>query len=698
MTKSSQKTKQRFALAVEMQGLLLVIVLANLLVLASQLSPWFVVINVSLIAIYYLGISRPRLRARRLVFGFTITGALILIALSQQLGLMLTMVNLLAFSHVMKLFEQNHPRDFYTFNLLSLVILATAMIFHQSLWYFLLFLVLLVLNLLPLVFYDKYQRGNQQQSPISLLKLRQFSPLLGKALLLSMPLAICLFFIFPRLQPFAAIPQAKIAKTGLSEQVSVGDISQLVQSNELAFQVEFSGSSTVNFPLYWRALVMEYFDGVTWQGAEHSPKLSGIFASKQQYLAYLASQTQPVDFQGESLTYQVYVQPSYQPYLFALDVAKSRSSNVTKLADQTLIADKPVSQKLAYQVQSYPELTIDRQLPELSRAVNLMLPDNSNPRLQNYADSLVAQFRQQQNAERLIIDTVLADIRNKAYFYTLNPPLISGDRLDQFFFDTKAGFCVHYASAFTFIMRSAGIPARLVTGYLGGEYHEQGRFYSIRQKDAHAWSEVWLEELGWTRVDPTAAVSPERIEQGIDAALVQEQALFNTGLFGRLGWLDGATLLRIRGAFELVDYQWTKYIVGFSQQRQSSLLQQLFGQGQQWKVALTVALVMASVFVGYFVLSQFHWRKPRVPTHVRCFHRLQAHFANSQSNQVFQHSHATVREYCRQLADKQPSSKNLLTEFYILFEAIDYQAISDIEVKQKKAQLLRVLKQITEQS
>ncbi|GLX84904.1 hypothetical protein tloyanaT_11560 [Thalassotalea loyana] len=697
----SRAKRQSMVLPKELQLVMLLVAFANFAFLASQLSSWFVVLDVVILANYYFGFSRPKLRRKAVVFGFTLLGIITLIILSKPLGLMLTMVNLLVFSHVMKLYEQNIQRDFYTFNLLSFIVVATAMLFYQSLWFFILLLLLLILSLIPLLLFNKYQTSVQQNNEVVSFDLvKAHTVLLSKMVLISIPLAIFLFFIFPRLQPFAAIPQVKMAKTGLSDEVSVGDIGQLVRSDELAFQVEFEEGITPKAPMYWRALVMEYFDGVTWQSAEKNPKFSNIFRNKDRYLSFVESRTENIVYIGESINYQVYVRPSYQQFLFALDVAQPKSSGVSLLADRTIISEKPISQKFAYEVTSYPNLKIDSELPDLVSAINLAIPSETNPNLQAYAQTIVNKYQGQSNQQQMVIDDILTTFREQPYYYTLNPPILTGDRLDQFFFESKAGFCVHYASTFTFLMRAAGIPARMVTGYLGGEYHEQGQFFSIRQKDAHAWTEVWLENRGWVRIDPTAAVSPERIEQGIDAALLQEQGFLNQGFFNNVNWLNGTLLLRIRGTFELIDYQWTKYIVGFSSKKQSRLLRQLFGDKQYWKVGLAIAGVLTILFLFFYLFTQVNWRSPKKPLHVVYYERLQKYmkrqvFLADYHNELEQPD-ITVRAYCQRISAIEPRYKLVLHGFLSAFEAIQYQPLTEQQRDKKNAQLLQLLKQITE--
>ncbi|MFD2166889.1 transglutaminase family protein [Thalassotalea euphylliae] len=237
-------------------------------------------------------------------------------------------------------------------------------------------------------------------------------------------------------------------------------------------------------------------------------------------------------------------------------------------------------------------------------AFHRYLPEDSNPRLTELGQELGQRFAEPQQ----IIDFVLSEYRNQLFYYTLQPPLLSNNSLDQFYFNTKQGFCEHYASTFAFIMRAAGIPSRLVAGYLGGQYNEQGNYYSVYQSDAHAWVEVWLPERGWVTVDPTSAVSPERVSNSM-ADILRRERISLAGAFSWASFTSSDFMLELRMQIEAIDYQWNRLVVGFSLEKQYQLLTKLFGHGHFWKGMLIIVCVMALTFVFQWLRNQ--WRKNR---------------------------------------------------------------------------------------
>ena len=223
-----------------------------------------------------------------------------------------------------------------------------------------------------------------------------------------------------------------------------------------------------------------------------------------------------------------------------------------------------INQTLSYKVTSYPEAVLSKSLTSAQRKINLEIPVNGNPRLREKA----LQLRQQYSDNGQLINQVLSEFNRQQYFYTLQPPGLSGNTLDQFYFDTKAGFCEHYASAFTYLMRSAGIPARMVVGYLGGEVNPKGNYLSVYQRNAHAWSEVWLAGRGWVRVDPTAAVDPERIESGFSTSLLQEVNDLSSSVFSLQALQNTWLYNQLKQQFQALDYQWTRWVIGYTGERQ----------------------------------------------------------------------------------------------------------------------------------
>ncbi|WP_343817457.1 DUF3488 and transglutaminase-like domain-containing protein [Colwellia asteriadis] len=545
---------------------------------------------------------------------FAIAGCLAITLSAQGLGVLLSMVHLLSFAYALKAFELKSRRDFYQLFLLGLFLVAAALIFKQDLSFALIAMVALVVNLAVLLqFFSRAQAVSNTLKTVLLL--------LGQ----SMFLAAVLFIVFPRLSPFWQVPQANSATTGLSDTVQPGDIAKLAQSSELAFRVNFSqGNIPTYSQLYWRAMVLEDYDGRAW--SRTAPDPATVSHDNYQLEAINKRLFMPNTFkESEKLNYQIITEPSFQHWLFALAPATSKDNSLLLLPDYTIQSRKLLSQAKGYHLDSYLNSPLEVNIAQERKAQNLALPARSNPRLVQLAQQLAQQYPDSEQRAQ----AVLTQIREQQYFYTLEPPRLLNNSLDQFFFDTKAGFCEHYASAFTFIMRASGVPARLVTGYLGGEYNnlssdgttnrsneaqgaQQGHL-SIYQSDAHAWSEIWVEGKGWLRVDPTAAVDPMRVNSGFSTQLQQQQLALNNNLLSfnhlkKFAWLNE---LRLR--FDALDYQWTRWVLGYSNDKQRDLLQQLLGKFQAWKVALIIigamAISIALVFGVMFLIN--HQKKQK---------------------------------------------------------------------------------------
>ncbi len=520
---------------------------------------------------------------------FAISGCIAIAISAKQFGVLISMVHLLTFAYVLKTFEIKTRTDFYQHILLGFFLLASALIFKQNLGFSLLILGLLIVNLTLL--HQLFAKKNS---------LLNSSKTVAVLLLQSSLLAITLFVVFPRLSPFWQVPLAKSAKTGLSDVVCPGDIANLALSNGLAFRVNFKGANIPAYSkLYWRAMTLENYDGRKWTRSNNSEKhKKNIKVNRQKFLPFTS---------GDATTYQVIAQPSYQPWLFALAVATTTDPKVRLEKDYTVQSTTIVNQLRRYQVQSYFDAPLALSISEDSRARNLAIEQGSNPKLEQLALKLKAKYKN----SLALSQAVLESFRVQKYYYTLQAPTLINNSLDQFYFDTKAGFCVHYASSFTYLMRAAGIPARVVTGYLGGEYNDassseessnQGGHLSIYQYDAHAWSEIWLEGIGWYRVDPTAAVDPERVSKGWSTALLEQQSQLNNDLislyrFKQLAWLN-----TIRLKLDALDYQWARWVLGYSAKQQYDLLKRWFGNEMLWKAAaiIPIALVLAMALMTLF--------------------------------------------------------------------------------------------------
>jgi transglutaminase-like putative cysteine protease len=327
-------------------------------------------------------------------------------------------------------------------------------------------------------------------------------------LLQAIPLALLLFVLFPRVAgPLWGMPQDTYASSGLGDSMSPGSLSKLSLSQAVAFRVNFDTPAPPREQMYWRGPVLWDFDGVTWT--------KGVTIRSK--LPQLDKLDRPVD-------YTVTLEPHNKTWLFALDLATNLSIPYVMTDDFQVHSKAQITARIRYKAHSQLgyRANADEVPFQLKRA--LKLPLERNPR----ARELAAEWRANLPNDDAIIRAAITRFNSEGFVYTLEPPLLGPNGVDDFLFDTRKGFCEHYASSFVFLMRAAGIPARVVTGYQGGEPNALGGYTIVRQSDAHAWAEVWLKQRGWVRIDPTAAVSPERIQNGLSAAMPDSPALPGT--------------------------------------------------------------------------------------------------------------------------------------------------------------------------
>jgi len=384
----------------------------------------------------------------------------------------------------------------------------------------------------------------------------------------AVPLMVVLFLLFPRVQgPVFGFPQAtSTGVTGLSDTMSPGDLASLSLSDEVAFRVDFHTPAPKPAELYWRGPVLWDFDGRTWRIG-----------------AGAAMSTRSFEASGPPVRYAVTLEPHHMRWLFAVDLPATRPADATLTADFQLIAARPVRVRERYEMTSYPSyrMGLDERPEALQRA--LRLPRGSNPRARDLAQA----FRANATSDREVVARALDLFRTQLFFYTLTPPPLGQHPVDEFLLQTRRGFCEHFASSFVFLMRAAGVPARVVTGYQGGEINPLGGYLIVRQAQAHAWAEVWLEGAGWMRVDPTAAVSPARIEIGIAAAVPRSDPL-PLGMRGDFQWLTQA-----RFTLDSITNSWNQWVLDYTPDRQARLLSRVGVGAPSWK-SLTAMLVLAA--------------------------------------------------------------------------------------------------------
>ena len=407
---------------------------------------------------------------------------------------------------------------------------------------------------------------------------------------LAVPLMAVLFVLFPRVQgPLWGMPaDAFSGMTGLSDSMAPGSIASLSQSSEIAFRVQFDGPLPPQSARYWRGPVLNSFGGRAWRPGP----LRG---------APLVAPADIVPEPASLLRYNVTLEPNNQPWLFTLEApaAAPQIAGVTTLVrpDLQVVAQNFIRERLRYEASSH---LVFRYGQNENRAVlrdSLFLPAGYNPRTLDYARQLRTRLAadlpvDQRATGLLLVNAVLELFRRESFFYTLQPPLLGRDSIDEFLFDTRRGFCEHYASAFAVLMRAMGIPARVVTGYQGGEMNPVDGFLEIRQRDAHAWTEVWFADSGWLRVDPTAAVAPVRVEQGFAQALAP--AGIANQLIANNNWLRYA-----RFNWDAITNTWNQWVLSFNGDRQRGLFEG-WGLGPfDWQKLLSVLIgVFALVLAG----------------------------------------------------------------------------------------------------
>jgi protein-glutamine gamma-glutamyltransferase len=387
--------------------------------------------------------------------------------------------------------------------------------------------------------------------------LRQAGLMLAQAL----PFMLVLFVLFPRVPgPLWGLPaDAYGATSGLSDSMAPGSISRLSLSGEIAFRARFDGAVPDARERYWRGPVLTDFDGRTWRQGDSARRIGDTLP--------------PHSPGGTAMVYEVTLEPHNKNWLFALETLSALPPRTRISDDGQLLAGEVVRNRRRDRFESIPDARPGRDEWSGYLDAARRLPAGSNPRARELASRLHAQA----GGDAAAISAALQMFRREAFVYTLTPPLLGEDGIDAFLFDTRRGFCEHYAGAFVFLMRAAGIPARVVTGYQGGERNEIDDYVVVRQSDAHAWAEVWLPDEGWRRVDPTAAILPSRVERGLAGMAAGEPVPFIARR--DLGWLRS---LRLR--WEAANNGWNQWVLSYDQDTQRELLRRLGMPSPDWRL------------------------------------------------------------------------------------------------------------------
>lgn len=481
-------------------------------------------------------------------------------------------VELLALMLMLKLMEAKTKRDFVIIIFGGYFLTVTTFLFTQSIAYGAAMLVSTLVLTTALV---------GLSHPNGTLPWRFQARVSGSLMLQAAPIMLALFLLFPRIPgPLWGIPQdANQGMSGLSDNMSPGNISDLTLSGQIAFRVEFEGTPPPNNKLYWRGPVLWHFDGRTW-----------TMASSRLELPNESLQTR-----GEATNYTITMEPSNRKSMLLLDMPTKLPANATVTRDYQALSKQPVRTRIRYEASSHLDYTLGADIAERALELNLQIPDIENPRTK----ALAAQWVDQGKSPEQIVEAALLMFRDDGFVYTLRPPRLGNEPIDDFLFNTKEGFCEHFSSSFVYLMRAAGVPARVVTGYQGGELNPVGNYYIVRQSDAHAWAEVWMKGRGWVRVDPTGAVSATRIEQGIELAMPFDNPL---PIYARNNF---PLIKEIYRNLDAIDKSWNDWVLDYGQKRQMELLSSIAGSKLSMAdivIVMVVAVALVGMVVTYFIL------------------------------------------------------------------------------------------------
>lgn len=485
---------------------------------------------------------------------------------------------LLTIMAALKLLETRQRRDQYVLLFLAIFLIMSSLLREQYVWslpYMLAGVAITLGAWLQMSAVGHGRAGRARRAFGSSLRIVAYAA----------PLMLAMWVFFPRIAtPFWAVPiDTSSGVSGISDEMSPGDITALSASNAVAFRVRFEGEIPAQESLYWRGLVLTRFDGRKWSSFD--PIFGRNDDAGTEYL-------------GDPVRYRVTMEPTRQQWVFALDVPADWNLDDTFMGRQQQLARVyPIDQLVAFDATSYTNYRLDPDRVGFRPAWYLEHPNGSNPR----TVALARDLRAQAGSDDAYVEAVLERFRNEPFYYSLEPPGLGTNAVDQFLFDTREGFCEHYASAFGLLMRAAGLPARVVVGYQGGDVNEMTGQLVVRQSDAHAWNEVWIAGKGWRRVDPTSAVAPERIRVGMGAARFTESgALWGLSAPSRI-------MFQLELTWDAINAHWNEWVVAYGPERQQSFMEWL-GMENPTLRKMLFALIGIVTLLLVLVAGLLAWR------------------------------------------------------------------------------------------
>jgi transglutaminase-like putative cysteine protease len=631
---------------------------------AGRLPAWFAVLAIMVFAWRYKIISIKGHQPGRLI-RFSILFLVVFFLFKHYhtlLGRDAGVAMLIALT-MLKFLELKSLRDYMLVVFLCLFIVLTSFLYSQSLWlgFYLLAVVIILFTVMM------YLNHRARHDLLGMLKRA------AKMVMIGLPVAVLLFLLFPRLQGglFGLPGDSHSGLTGMSDTMEPGSINELNLSEKVAFRVEFAALVPVAKQRYWRGLVLENYQQGTWKESR----------GKHEIAVDIRYSTDDV------IEYSILQEATNKKWIFALDMPVSKPVDLQWGTGQTLRSTSSLR---------------ERQQQDLKSAIFYAFADMSDAELARNMDTssvtgeriiaLAQGLYRQSGSDKEYINTVLAYFKNNDFIYSLQPPLLGENPVESFMLDTRKGYCEHYASSFTMMMRLAGVPARVVIGYQGGEWNEQGEYMIVRQSDAHAWSEVWLDERGWVRIDPTSAVAPERIEYGLSAVrqlMRQGQELGNL-TDEKLQIMLQMSLLRqtLKGMkmfWDGVNTRWYKWVVGFGKENQTSILKWLGFKQANWSNLIFILVALVTMVVSIQAWMLFHRRKvldPAVRQYQKFCHRLsRIGIARAPSE--------GPADFARRVIKLRPDLKMLVISVTEAYIAILYAGNTDSDQQQKLTRAVR---------
>mgnify|MGYP002148706763 CR=1 FL=1 len=552
----------------------------------------------------------------------------------------------------LKLIEVRFVKDCYLFVFILLYLAASQFLFSQT---FMTAIYQIVSAFVALSVLFSLHKGKLK------IPFKRRAVTLLKTVMVAVPLVIAIFMFFPRIAPLWSIPLSTgKAYTGISDSMSPGQIAELTQSSERAFRVSFSAEIPPKNQLYWRGLELDRLEGDTWRSSELIP---------QSFLGKLDEGR--LFFTDSSNSYDILIEPTDRKWAYALANSTVASSNIYKGDSGYIRFKSNVIQPTQYRLSYSDDLKIDTfdvtkySADSQTFRKYLQLPRSGNPQTRRFVNELKKKFPSSVD----LIQYLMNYFREQAFHYTLRPPLTSDQFFDDFLFNTRRGFCSHYAGSLVYMLRLAGVPSRVVIGYQGGEVNEQENYLIVHQYDAHAWVEVWEKGVGWVRYDPTAMVAPSRVEMGLQEAVKEEGSFLSDSALAAARYNRIEFIRWMRLNMDSLNYNWQKWVVGYDGQTQNNLLSQWFGRVSFQSLAIIMTIIGGVIVSFAFLVLGTGKKQHSVDKVVLEFERF---CKSTEKLGIKREVGETPAQFSARLIQRFPHLKEPLTHFVNCFNLLQY--------------------------